>query len=259
MSIQNILVANNLPIHAGSIDTANNDPPQIGQVRAIEFVANQPIGISASGYPLSLNGELTAGEDRLIILRQTGTPIWGVGINDSNGDLWFGYKFSLGPAASAITLSNSTNQVVINGGVVFKNTTSGYVPSGLTYYEEYTNTIPFSGPWASPINSTIKITRIGRVCTLTILPIANTASTSASFITSSAAVPARFLPSVSAPVYGNSEVFDAVTMGGSLVISTGGDITVGRYTVSGANVTLTSFSNSSTVGFGGDINITWNV
>ena len=74
MSIANLLIPNDINLFSNSI------------------IINDNTNTTELGYPLSLNGELNAGEDRLIILRSSnGTPEWGIGMNDSNQNLYFHY------------------------------------------------------------------------------------------------------------------------------------------------------------------------
>ena len=67
--------------------------------------------------------------------------------------------------------------------------TTGGIPEKLNYYEEYSNNITWTGPFTAIAN--IKITRIGKIVTVNITGISNTATANAAFL-SAGAIPSRF-------------------------------------------------------------------
>jgi len=72
--------------------------------------------------------------------------------------------------------------------------TSGGTASSLNYYEEYTHTTNWSGPWSSNQAGNVLVTRIGRIVTITVPFLSALANGSAASVSSVTNLPARFYP-----------------------------------------------------------------
>ncbi len=73
-------------------------------------------------------------------------------------------------------------------------TTGGAAQSNLNYYEEFTLPVQYSGLWAAPIDSSILITRIGRLVNLYFLSATDVKITTTGPLIITGLIPARFLP-----------------------------------------------------------------
>lgn len=91
---------------------------------------------------------------------------------------------------SNITL-NSGNLALTSGNIILP--TTGGTAANLNFYEEYTDSsFGFAGPWTAR-NTTLYITRIGKICILQLASLTFTAST-ATYIASTGTIPSRFNP-----------------------------------------------------------------
>jgi len=98
---------------------------------------------------------------------------------------------------------NMQVSTMAGGGLVFGNSTSGYAPSVLDFYERGTTlTFALSGPWAAPRNLNFTFLRIGGIVLVTWPDLAPTAVTVAGQTISSAIapgsvfIPAKFSPTI---------------------------------------------------------------
>lgn len=66
---------------------------------------------------------------------------------------------------------------------------NGGTAAALDYYEEYKNTITFTGPYS--VNSTMRIVRVGRIVTITLDGFQDTSASSTHF-TATGVIPTRF-------------------------------------------------------------------
>lgn len=99
-----------------------------------------------------------------------------------------GFVFTGGPV-------EMTGAQEITGGITLNNTTTGYVPASLNYYEEFSLMTTVSGIWAATQPALLKIIRVGKLVTLH-LSAAGANATAASFITLDTTLAARFRPNV---------------------------------------------------------------
>ncbi len=135
---------------------------------------------------------------------------------------------TLSAAAATVTSLNAGSGAIQTTGTVSGTTvttnsiqlaTSGGTASNLNYYEEATQSITWSGPWASSQNSTIRITRIGSIVCIFFPALTASLSTSA-FITSTAIL-ARFRPT--SDRYASMQVRNnGIVAGGSAYIQSNG-------------------------------------
>lgn len=105
--------------------------------------------------------------------------------------------------------------------------TSGGTPSNLNYYEEYTFTSNYSGPFNST-SFDIQIIRCGKMVTLLIPAIGHAGNLTDGIVTNATTIPTRFRP-VSSQVYNLCIVAQngtILTTPGMLVISTSGDVLI---------------------------------
>ena len=131
---------------------------------------------------------------------------------------------------------------VSQNGICFQNNASGSAITQLTYYEEYSGTYSFSGPWTPAQNATISITRFGNCCILRMATnLLGTATIPATYIATSTAIPTRFWPVITQQMT-NCLVEDngAFTWGTVELYSGTGDITIYK--------NYTTFSGSGTTG-----------
>lgn len=142
-------------------------------------------------------------------------------------------------------------------------TSSGGVPSDLNYYEEYSQTNTFSGPWgATTYDRLVRVTRIGNIVTLKIDAIFQPSS-AMSPISSSQLLPSRFRPIGSAD--GSSYIQSCVLVNNStasqgfVAITNGGQILIEFLNTAGPFPL--SFGNSSGIGNAGfpDLALTYMV
>jgi hypothetical protein len=100
---------------------------------------------------------------------------------------------SVGGSLAEMASLSSGGKLSLSGGLVLPTTGGTATPLG--YYEEYTFSTTFSGPFTSVLNA-IKVVRIGNLVTMH-SPLFNTKpSGSATYFTSTAALPVRFRPAV---------------------------------------------------------------
>lgn len=74
-----------------------------------------------------------------------------------------------------------------------KLTTTGGTPTGLTFYESFTDNIIWGGPWAANQNGTAIYTRIGNLCVATFSGLSAATTANAAAVTTTD-IPARFKP-----------------------------------------------------------------
>lgn len=97
---------------------------------------------------------------------------------------------------------------------LYGNSTAGYIPSTLNYYEEANIVLGFNGPWGATVyNRNCAFTRIGRMVTLKIDAIVQTVTTTGVNIFTLTPIPARFLPSFSADSVNIDFIINVVTGG----------------------------------------------
>jgi hypothetical protein len=109
--------------------------------------------------------------------------------------------------------------------------TSGGTPAGLNYYEEYSNTITLTGPWASGQSCNMYIRRIGKMVTCGFSQV-NTTTNSSATITCAGAIPVRFY---SASI--------ASTIGFAYPVISNGTEALLTMTVNMANGNITFYAN----------------
>ena len=135
------------------------------------------------------------------------------------------------------TAIEAKNYTMNSGGsVTLNNSTSGYTPSNLNYYEEYTDTFLFYNLTSAPISIAYKVVRVGKTCTLSITNWNVTATSSNKLATLSTGLYARHRPkySVIMPVVVQNGL--GVFQTGKLLIDSGGDLEYFA-TVGGGNFT----------------------
>lgn len=87
---------------------------------------------------------------------------------------------------------NSLSQTISCRGVNLQNSTSGYTPSNLNYYETGTINSSFSGALAVPV--VLKYTRIGNMVVLFVNNIATQPATASGNLALTSVLPSRLLP-----------------------------------------------------------------
>lgn len=172
---------------------------------------------------------------------------------------------------SPISLApNGVNALVANydspgvSHVVIQNLqlpTIGGIATNLNYYEEYSQTNTFSGPWgATTYDRLVRITRIGNTVTIKIDGINQGSSTTAT-ISSLQLIPARFRPIVSIDGTNFAQACilldKSITVLGSFTVTNGGGIFM-EYLNNSGPFPL-AFGNSSGLGNAGfpDLTITY--
>jgi hypothetical protein len=96
-------------------------------------------------------------------------------------------------AATSSTTEQEIFRVKGTGGVQFPNSTSGYTPTNLNYYENTTFDVQFTG--AATINVTVRVVRIGNKATLFIPEFIGTYASTTTLSVAASSIPARFRPS----------------------------------------------------------------
>lgn len=128
----------------------------------------------------------------------------------SNGSSW-----AILGASGAITVNS----------VTLTNSTPGYVPTALNYYEEATVNTTWGGPWANQ-NVTLKFVRIGKAVTMSfsVIDVAVTAAGNA--IQSTAPIPDRFFPAqlTTSIIEVVDGVNNAAKKNGTFQLNTTGDV-----------------------------------
>ena len=103
-----------------------------------------------------------------------------------------------GAASFVMSASNQTiaNNITFSGNVLLA--TSGGTAANLNYYEEFTSTMGFTGPFTGTINANFSIVRIGKVVAFNCagVPVTSASGSASAIQTSAGAIPARFLPTV---------------------------------------------------------------
>lgn len=142
--------------------------------------------------------------------------------------------------------------------------TSGGTAASLDYYEIYSATITFGGPWASTQNATMTLVRLGKHVSMSINGVAPTLCTSsATASTTSVAIPARFLPPFDANttlmLFGGQQVSDGTSnrSQGYISVSIIGTINVGVIYVSGSSFNYTGFTSGLTSGWTYFLDASW--
>lgn len=144
-----------------------------------------------------------------------------------------------------VKISSGPSVYVLNGPSI------GY---GNMYYEKYTHTTTFTGPYASPPSADILLTKVGSLVTAQI-PLTTATSSISAIITMNTAFPTRFRPSIemkyqSIPILNNS----LPATNTSLKITTAGVITAYN-----SIAYTTNFTASGTCGFNGAFCLQWHV
>jgi len=187
--------------------------------------ANTVKGNNTGGSAAPL--DLTVAQASALIVPLTATQVaYGSGSNTVTGDSTLTY------AGSVLTVPS------------IKLTTTGGTPTALDFYENFTQNITFTGPWAANQTVSISLTRIGNIVTLFFTQNITTAgSVLNQFITSTSNLPARFAPTAAGAAVAMT-VFSVNTngVGGEFIVSTAGAITIA------VNGTAT-FPGTGTTGF----------
>lgn len=102
-------------------------------------------------------------------------------------------------AATSNVAHTEVARIKGTGGIQFANSTSGYTPSPINYYEEYYYTDTFTGPFTSSQTANMKIVRLNNTVFLSQLGSILAGQSTATYITSTIAIPTRFLPSSTGP------------------------------------------------------------
>ncbi len=150
---------------------------------------------------------------------------------------------SLSGGAATVTSLNAGSGTIQTTGSVSASTatasqlqlaTSGGTPSDLNFYEEASESITFTGPWASNRSTTIHYVRVGRLVSMIILGFNGSLTTSTN-ITSTTGIAARFRPGSSRftniYVYNNSFIRTAVIrIANTGILTAFGTETLGAFT-----------------------------
>jgi hypothetical protein len=124
-----------------------------------------------------------------------------------------------------LTLSgNGTGSVYVADALLLP--TTGGTPSPLDYYEDFSASMSFKGPWATNVTTTVRIVRIGKMAVASFGDImAPGAGATSSALTATSALPGRFWPAatVHGLIAGNDRTFlGQAAITGSYTVDTAG-------------------------------------
>jgi hypothetical protein len=211
-----------------------NDELQVGT--GFQFT---PSG-AVCGQPFTVNTSNTAGDIILGNTTRTRKLVLYPGSNNDYQFYGFGVNsnaFVYNTAATSAnhifyagvnsTTSNELLRILGTGGVQFTgNTTSGYSPATLNYWEEYTSTLAgLTGIWALTQACTYKIKRYGNLCQFQLTANILNTCTTAGTISLTAAIPSRFWPPADTHFATRSYDNNAAVLGTGYLSSSTGIIT----------------------------------
>jgi hypothetical protein len=89
-------------------------------------------------------------------------------------------------------LDDGSGNMTVASGILFP--TTGGTPTSLTYYEEYTLSTTFSGPFATTAAKSVQFTRCGRMVTVTFPSVLSNGNSVSALMLMTTNPPARFCP-----------------------------------------------------------------
>jgi hypothetical protein len=142
------------------------------------------------------------------------------------------------------SIGNITTLNTTTGNITTVNSTTGNIGSillatvggtatALNYYEMYSDSVSFSGPWAAPQIAALRITRVGNIVHVKIDPSAAAFSAGMVATSTAAIIPARFRPAANVLVLQNI-VENGNPVVGVVSMSSAGTIVIGNLGVAGA-------------------------
>ena len=177
--------------------------------------------------------------------------IWQVGNGDislaNTGTSTSASSVTISSANGGIYLQPGTGKVVsVDEGIEFVNSTPSYDRSTLNYYEESSFSTAVTGAVTS--TATVKVTRVGSLVTISVIPDINSATFSAA-LWKLESIPSRFLPASGSLYY-----FSGYALNNNVNTRTSGyiapgSIQIGKDTGDGYPSNFTAAANSIMGGF----------
>jgi hypothetical protein len=257
MSIANLFYPNNDVLYCGSINTSGGsiDSPNITVNNITEYTSGN--GVNLNGVLFDDNGietfPLTLGKK--IVLYNGSSPFppnlfqyYGFAVQANALELHvdktttnFNYY-----AGTSATTGNLLLTVPGTGGIILPNITPSPTASSLSFYNELSVALAFTGPWAGPVIGTFHITRIGNVITMQLTAGMVAAFATGAVITSTTALPVGYRPyqPVNQIVIVSNGASPSGDIPGTLAINSTGFMTF-YYGITGLSPTGVTFSGGS--------------
>jgi hypothetical protein len=206
MSIANLFYPNNDDLYCGSINVSGGgslDTPNIAVNNITEYTPGN--GVNLNGVLFDDNGVETfpLALGKKIVLYNGSSPL------PPNLFQYYGFAVQAGSLESHVDktttnfnyyagTSTTTGLLLLTipgtGGVILPNITPSPTASSLSFYNETTVAIPFTGPWTGPVIGIFHITRIGNIVSMQLTSGMIAAYAATAPITSTTALPVGYRP-----------------------------------------------------------------